>query len=141
MASLATALANVRTALTALSLTTEWGSDRRDDLNDPLAAGGYAYQIVQQYEQRTTGRSNVQHEGGAIEIVIYHRLADPTDERAYTEGNMHTLQSAVLAFSWWEDLAAIQALIPGGEPRIEQDVDRDGNVIKWSVLAAFQLVP
>lgn len=140
MATLQTIIDNTRTKLSSefgWSTANQLSSDLRDDLDDILA-GITKYQLRQQHEQAGGfPDSNAEIDAGSMVIVAYHRLADATDERAYTEGNMHTEQLALMSKSWWK--ANVAGARSWNRPDLSIDVDRQGNVISWGVLVTFHI--
>jgi hypothetical protein len=128
-----------RTKLATLTpaLSTQASSDYRTDLDD-LAAGSTHYRIRHQ-EQQTIRDSNQQIQSAALELEISHHLADRFDERAYTEGNMLAHMKELLDKEWWRTLAAVREITSA--PEIEEDVERIGNVISWSVLVIVAITP
>ncbi len=82
--------------------------------------------------------SNVVYPIGSIELDMVHRLADPLDERAYTEAEMLTHQSVLVAKSWWRALAAAHSVFDSNL-EVSEEATRTGNVIKYTVAVQIQV--
>lgn len=124
-AQLLTAMAGVIT--TQVPGAVRLGSDYRVDLETiPLGAtrfqlaGGPAGEDKDSNSTRTVL---------ACTIGIFHRLADPDDERAYTEVAMQTTLDALLQTQTWTDLAESRRIIE--IPTYE--VERVVNVIRSEI--------
>jgi len=96
------------------------------------------FRIRQQHEEEQEG-SNVAYEAAAIEVEVSHRLTDPFNERTYTEGAMHTQQKLLVSRDFWRSLTGVFEVLEG--PVTQIDVERVGNVIRWSVLVKILIVP
>jgi hypothetical protein len=129
----------LRTGLTALGYGSQLSSDTRDDLDNVTQAGTTRYQIQHQNQQEAEG-GNVFYPTGAIICRSIHLLSDFTDERAYTEGAMLTQQANLLRRQWWRDNVASVREVSSG-PEIEDNVERIGNIVIWSFLITFVIVP
>ena len=138
--SLATIVDNTVTALQSefgWSSLNRMSSDFRNDL-DSLDAGETKYQLQQQYEAAGgTPNTNTVIERGSIEILAYHKLAEATGERTYTEGAMRTEQASLMSKFWWSSNVA--GARSWDRPDLQTDVGREGNVILWGVLITFDI--
>lgn len=106
-------------------------SNVRTDL-DELAAGASGYQLL----ATTAGvvaslDASRSFTAAAIQVVLYHRLADAYDEEAYTEGLQQTHLGSLLDEDFWQDLAAVYEVTDDGEPSVA--VDRIGNVVQTTI--------
>lgn len=139
MATIIGFVGEVRTKITA-SLTSLTGqttnSDYRSDLDD-LAAGATHYQLQFQ-EQQSVRDSNSHIQTCAIELIVSHHLAARYSERAYTESNMLTEMASLLDADWWR-VASVREVV--NAPQLEQNVEREGNIITWSVLVNVAIIP
>lgn len=108
------------------------GSDYRVDL-EAIPAGATRYQLAggPSSEQRD---SNVSRVVMQCVVGIFHRLADPDDERAYTEVAMQTTIDALVQSSTWEALAEVYRV----ESVPTYSVERVVNVISTEI--SMQLV-
>lgn len=145
MSTLLDVLTSLRSALTAqLSISTEFASDYNVDLETMSASvaaqAQTMYRIRSQHQQAAEG-SNTTYQSGAIEVVVSHRLSDPFDERAYTEGAMLTQQGTLLDRQFWRDLSGLFQVEDDGGPELEGNVERNGNIITWSVVVTFLITP
>lgn len=130
-AQLLTAMAGVIT--TQVPGATRLGSDYRVDLED-IALGATRFQLAMgpAGEFRTSNDNYVVMAG---RISVYHRLADPDDERAYTEGAMQTTLDALAARSTWQGLSEVDRV--DTDPAYE--VERVVNVIATNITLAVVL--
>jgi len=144
MSTLMDVIGSLRTELTAqLSLSTQFAGDYDDELETMSAvAVGQAqtmYRIRHQYQTALEG-SNVTWKQGFIEIEIAHRLSDAFNERAYTEAAMQTQQLTLLDRAFWRDLTGVYEVEESDGPEVGLDVERAGNVIRWSVVCLVRIV-
>ncbi len=125
MATTADVASQVATAIEALATApTRMTSDHRDDLDGQIAAGSAKYQL----RVAPAGRdydSNNSRVLASVEFVIAHRLADHTDEVAYTEGNLQTDISALTTQEWWRAFAAVYVVTDD----IAISIERIGHII------------
>jgi hypothetical protein len=136
MATPAQLLAQIATAVEAqISGIVRLGSDYRDDL-EAIPAGGNRYQLRGGPARREPD-TNADYTIEAVELTILHRLADRTDERAYTEGNMQSDIDALIDFAFWRDLAATHEL--NAAPSYE--VSRVGSVIVTTLALEIAITP
>ncbi len=124
-------------ALTPALATQVTNSNYRTDMDD-LAVGSTHYRLRFQ-EQQTLRDSNQQIQSVAMEVEISHNLADRFDEEAYTEVAMLAHMLALLDKEWWRTMAAVREV--RNAPDVEENVEREGNVISWSVLVVVAIAP
>jgi hypothetical protein len=118
------------------------GGDWRDDLAS-IAADTEVYQLRAQHQQEVI-RSNVSYQTASVEVaIIYHLLdSEAATERTYTQFSMLLDQEQLLDRNWWNTIAGIYQIEEDGRPQIQIDVDRgSGNIIVYSVLCTFEIVP
>jgi hypothetical protein len=118
------------------------GSDWRDDLAS-VASLATVYQLRAQHELETI-RSNVSYQTAAVEVVMIHHMnnSEHLSERLYTHGEMLLDQAELLDRNWWDTIDGVFQLEPdNGRPEVEQNVERIGNVIHYSILVQFEIVP
>lgn len=144
MASFQSVLLDIRGAIEALpDLPTEFpGGDYADTLGS-IPPSATVYQVQHQHEQEVI-RSNQTYQVGAVEIFMHHHVFDSTGirERFYTRGGMISDQAELLDRDWWTGASTgIYQLQPDSRPTISLDVVRVGNVISYSVLCLFEIVP
>ena len=84
------------------------------------------------------GDSNVTYTSVAYRIEMLHALASSTDEDTYLTGAALTDQVALMAFSFWRNLAGVHELLDA--PELEAP-ERTGNVIEYTVTATVALTP
>ncbi len=127
MSTTADVASDLATAIEALDGSpTRMVSDSRTDL-EAISSGATKYQLDVTPVGRTTDDANTARVRAKANIRLFHMLADSTDERTYTEGNLQTNITAITVGSWWRDLAAVED-IPE-EVNFEYDpVSRIGNV-------------
>jgi hypothetical protein len=118
------------------------GSDWLDVLAS-VASLATVYQLRAQHQLETIG-SNEPYQTAAVEVVMIHHMnnSEHLSERLYTHGEMLLDQAELLDRNWWDTIAGIRQLQPDiGRPELEQNVERIGNVIHYSVLVQFEIVP
>lgn len=136
MATPAQLLSDVAAAVEAqVSGIVRLGSDYRDDL-EAIPAGATRYQLrggpaAQDFD------SNATRIVEAIELLVSHHLADPDDERAYTEAAMQTNVAALIALSFWKGLASAFEVLS----RPEYAVEREINVVTVTITTQVSIVP
>ncbi len=123
--------------LTPALATQVANSNYRKDMDD-LASGSTHYRLRFQ-EQQTLRDSNQQIQSVAIEVEISHNLADHFDEEAYTEVAMLAHMAELLDKEWWRAMVAVREVRDA--PDVEENVEREGNVISWSVLVVVAIAP
>lgn len=110
---------------------------------DRVGATNDAFQIRAQYENREFEDSNQPYWRCSVELVFLRQLVNL--ENTYTPGGfvprpLVTTQTVALDPDWWRGLTpAIHELTDG--PEMEDDVERIGNVMRWSMKVAFLLTP
>lgn len=136
MATPANLLSEIATAVEAqISGIVRLGSDYRDDL-EGFAAGATRYQL----RGGPAGKAfeaNVSPTVEGIELLVHHHLADPDDERAYTEGAMQTNLEALIAPSFWRDLASANEVIVAPD----YEVERVLNVLTVAITVQVSINP
>ena len=137
MATTSDLISDLSTALEGLSASpTRMASDYRLDL-DTVAAGSAKYALRVSAQTRIFEDSNATKTVALASFIVAHRLATPTNERAYTEGAMQTDLTSVSALSFYRNLASVSDVVSG--PDIE--IDRVGHVIAYEVTVSVSLVP
>lgn len=138
MATLAELADQVAAALEALvPAPARLASDYRTDLAQ-IPAGTTRYQLqVAAAGEDPAPRSNVVRKAASVTVRLHHYLADPADERAYTNGALHTYLGAVTDPDWWRAAPAVYRLIE--LPSV--DLDRIGNVVSADVDLRVSVVP
>lgn len=140
VAELDAALVNlVDTTLTALAgkTATRMGSDSLRD--EAIAAGAYKLQIRYAIPAQIERQSNLSYPQVEVELELHHKLADPTDERAYTI-TLQPLIAGSLAFaSSWRDMTPVHEVDEG--PGQDGPAVRVGNVVSFTVTARVELTP
>ena len=111
-------------------------SDYRLDLDD-IPSGQTRYRMKFQ-EQQSVRDSNSQIQTVAMELIVGHHLASRYNERAYTEANMLTQMASLMDKDWWR-VASVREVTDA--PQLEQNVERVGNIISWSVLVNVAITP
>jgi hypothetical protein len=120
--------------------TIVWSSAYRDDL-ERLLPGELKYQLRYQNQLERIS-SNVSYETAAVEVVVLYHLTPAQPENDYTEGLMLTWMSELLDRNWWTGASAgIYQLEDDGHPDTQEEVSRDGNILSYSVLCTFEIVP
>lgn len=110
---------------------------------DNLAAGATKYGLKWQLQAPQID-SSVTYQILAIEVTMNHHLADFTDENAYTFGAMLTDQQVLIDSVFWREMNTIHDLtFVGGINQIDlsEDVEREGDIMSYSVLAVVSVVP
>lgn len=139
MATPAQLLSDIAAAVVAqVSGIVRLDSDFRDDL-ESVPVGGTRFQL-RGIPAGIDFDSNAQRTVEAVELLIHHRLSDPDLERAYTEGALQTDVAAMIAPSFWRNLASAFDLI---EPPVAEigPNDRDANVITVAITTQISIVP
>ena len=138
MATPATLLSQIATAVEAeVSGIARLGCDYRDDL-EFIPVGATRYQLVG-VASGLDADSNTSRSVETIQLVILHRLADPDDPRAFTEGVMQSDGEALMADSFWRqgNLAAVHELREGPEQSLPE---RELNLIKVTIGVQVSIV-
>lgn len=97
-------LADVATAVEGLGSLTRQGSDYRDDL-EAIPAGTTRYKL-RGAPAGVDADSNVSRAVAGVELELKHRLADPYNERAWTESGLLTLLASLNDPAWWRSAIA-----------------------------------
>lgn len=137
MATLASIITEVGTAVETLGTITRASADYSDAWDD-FTAGQLKYQIRYQHQQPSREDSNTTIEHAALEVIILHRLADAADEDAWVVA-AEIDQRSLLSPSWWR--TNVTGILNFTGVELAQDMERIGNVMVYSVLAEFDIVP
>lgn len=140
MATFADLDAQIATLLAGLpSSPLRVGVDLRDDLERiPSGATRFA-QRVSGLRLDEEEDSNAPLETAAVSVALFHRLADPFDERAYTVGNLLLDQEFLITRTFWQTLAAVRDVVDG--PEVTSLPEREGHSISYTVELSLRLVP
>ena len=140
MASVQSVKGALETAVVALVGSTRATlSDLRTDLHRIGTADTRVHQLEAQHEAASTPRSDLTYPVGNFLVRIAHRLADPTDEAAYTDSTMLTHQASLLDPSWWEGLSGVYEITEG--PQLQENVARVGQVVSYAVSCGVAVSP
>ncbi len=129
-------LADAATAIASATGGTRLGSDYRDDL-EKVAAGATRFALRGGPSAIDAGDANVSYVVETIELIVRHRLTDPTDERAYTEGAMQTWLASVIDPDFWRALASAHEVL--ALPSYE--VAREGALVVVTVRTDVSVIP
>jgi len=103
-------LADAAAAIATATGGTRLGSDYRDDL-EKVPAGSTRFALRGGPSAIDASDSNVEYVVEALELVVRHRLATPTNERAYTEGAMQSWLATVIDADFWRGLASAHEVV------------------------------
>jgi len=103
-------LSDAAAAIVTATGGTPLGSDYRDDL-EKIPAGATRFALRGGPSAVDAGDSNVEYVVEAVELIVRHRLASPTAERAYTEGAMQTWLASVIDADFWRGLASAHEVL------------------------------
>ena len=129
-------LADAATAIASATGGTRLGSDYRDDL-EKLPAGTIRFALRGGPSAVDASDSNVEYLVEALELIVRHRLASPTAERAYTEGAMQTWLATVIDPDFWRGLASAYEVVTA--PSYE--VAREGALVVVTVRTDVSVRP
>ncbi len=118
--------AAIATAIESLGPRSRMPSDLRDDFRSRPDDGSTLYQL----RIASTGQAQDSNSVWfilAVQTIWYRMLADPTDERAYTLGQLATDLDQVLRDAWWGAIDGIASVAEG--EAVEVTHSREGNVI------------
>jgi len=129
-------LLDAAAAIVAVTGATRLGSDYRDDL-ERIPLGGLRYALRGGPRAVDVRNANLRYVVEQIELDLEHQLADPANERAYTEGAMQTHVAALVDPTFWRDLASAHSVIE--LPTYK--VDRSGSLIVVTIQVAVSIKP
>ena len=134
MATLATVIAALVTKVDAIGPTTARMtiSQHRDDL-EQVPAGATRYQVRGQYES-DDGRNSAAPKKGVSFLVEFHHHIDLVagdTELTHVDGDMVTIQAAMMAVAWWKTISGVFEVRSG--PDLAIDLRRAGNVLSYGV--------
>ena len=136
MATAATLDAELATLIEALSSSPSRMPSDYDANSERIAPGDTHYQLQVPPAGRS-GDSNVTYVQVLVVAKLHHRLSDPTDERAWSNGAMSTDLAAITVRSFWEAAAAAHELVDA----IEVENDRVGNIVSTTVSLVLTVTP
>ncbi len=135
-------LQNIATAIASLTGGTRMWSDIATDF-DHVAKGATRFQ-VKSIATTVQRNSNEARTALGLQITVAHRLANPNDERAYTEGARLTAQQSLVDPIWWAGIASNG--IPGVREVLEPpdtglgDLTRTNDVITYTLTLSIVCV-
>ena len=103
-------LADAAAAIVTATGGTRLGSDYRDDL-EKIPAGATRFALRGGPSSVDASDSNVEYLVEALELIVRHRLANLSNERAYTEGAMQTWLGTVIDADFWRGLASAHEVL------------------------------
>ena len=103
-------------------------SQHRDDLAQ-VPLGATRYQVRGQYES-DDGRNSAAPKKGVSFLVEFHHHVDG-DELTHVDGDMVTIQAAMLGVAWWKTISGVFEVRSG--PDLAIDLRRAGNVLSYGV--------
>lgn len=115
-------------------------SDYSDEW-DWIPPGANRFQIRMTPVGFTKDDSNAPNGGHLVvvaDFTILHRLGADLDERAVTLGDYLTVRTALVPLSFWRAIAGAH---DGIVPRIDEEAERVGHVIRWGGSVELQLTP
>lgn len=139
MSTTADVASDVATAVEALACSpTRMLSNVRTDL-ESIAAGATKYQLLVTPAGRTRDDSNVDSVLASVMLLLHHKLADSTDEEAFSEGNLQTDLTSMTTRSWWEALTSVFGI--DAEKDFEVAQTREGNVYSMTLSVTVIVQP
>jgi hypothetical protein len=124
--------------LSGTSATVRMTHDLRDD-RDHLALGETRFALAVDVIIQDTRDVSHMVDVCTARVVMWHRLLDWTDPRAYREAAMLTDQQVLLDQAFWQDMASVLEYVE--PPNVPQTSERDGHVIAYELTTSVRLVP
>ncbi len=124
----------IKTAVEALATSpTRLADDFR--AHHALTAGQTYYQlVVEQLGEGGTSEAKLARAGVTLRIV--HRLATPSNPRAYTEAAMLDDQQILFKPDWWIDLSGVWG---ASDPRSLEEVQLVGAVVVYAIQVQLEI--
>ena len=134
MATLADLVAEMETDIDAIAggSRSRMSQDYGDALTEFTSLGTTKYQIQATHLNQINEDSAVTRTIVELEIFVHHALSTFAGEQTYRDGQMATDQLAMIARSFWEDMAAVYAVVDEF-PAINELPERTGKRITYSV--------
>ena len=139
MADLDDLRAEVAAAVLALPGGTKTRLASDYDERSPVATSETGIQVRATLLNLVHPDSALELEAARIEVVMAFRLPVSTSEQGYAAGQMDADQTALIAHSFWEDLAAVHELTDGAAPGVSLQPELRGSIFVYSVIVDVAL--
>ena len=141
MASLSDLISDVAAAAVALPGGTKARLSSDHDTSVPVPVGTTGIQVRATLLTLVQADSGAPKETAAVELVFVRRLATAESEQTYVAGDMAADQRALIARAFWTALPSVYDFIDGGDPGVNQQPERVGPLLIYTVLAQVALAP
>lgn len=124
--SLATLLSQLDTAMGTLSPIPFRMKSQLLTNRERINRGGLFYQVIPIFVRAQEGANSANIDAAQIDILIHYRVLDESDEITFLGTYQETILGAMLATSFWTDMAAVESVLTYPE---SADPERTGEVV------------
>jgi len=129
-------LTEAAAAVVTTTGATRLGSDYRDDL-ERIPLGALRFALRGGPSAVDAEDANVEYLVETVDLELKHQLADPANERAYTEGAMQTHVAALIRKDFWRALASAHEVL--SDPTYT--VSREGSIVLVLIRTSISIKP